>query len=217
MMARRASRATVMTVDGLDVTVLRRNVRNMIIRVQPPRGDVEATANPKVPVARIVELVREHRDWILVRRRAVAERYRHTIALARAMDARDGVLPGDEPELAEDGSVWTEGRERRARARIERSLPGLLAKWIPIIGREPTSITVRRMKTRWGSCSVETGRIRINLHLGLVDERLLEGVLVHELTHLRESGHGPAFQRRMDAYLPDWRERDRELNRMIAA
>lgn len=216
-MVGQGSRSTVVTVDGLDVTVLRKNVRNMVIRVQPPRGDVEATANPRVPVARIAELVREHRDWILERRRAVVEQYRHTVALARAMDARDGVVPGSEPDLAEDGSVWTAGRERRARANIERALPRLLAKWAPVIGREPTSITIRRMKTRWGSCSVETGRIRLNLHLGLVDERLLEGVLVHEMTHLRELGHGAAFQRRMDSYLPDWRERDRELNRMVAA
>ena len=49
----------------------------------------------------------------------------------------------------------------------------------------------------------------------LMDPRFLEYVLVHEMTHLWENGHGEDFQRRMSAYLPQWRQLRRELNRHV--
>lgn len=69
------------------------------------------------------------------------------------------------------------------------------------------------MTSRWGSCTPKTGRIRLNLQLGLMDPQFLEYVLVHELTHLWESGHGRAFRERMSLVLPNWKELRRELNR----
>jgi predicted metal-dependent hydrolase len=39
--------------------------------------------------------------------------------------------------------------------------------------------------------------------------------LVHEITHLWVNGHGVEFQRRMDEYLPDWRERRHALNKEL--
>ena len=77
------------------------------------------------------------------------------------------------------------------------------------------NITLRIMTSRWGSCTPKTGRIRLNLQLGLMDPRFLEYVLVHEMTHLWENGHGEDFQRRMSAYLPQWRQLRRELNRHV--
>ena len=41
---------------------------------------------------------------------------------------------------------------------------------------------------------------------------LVEYVVVHELTHLRVHGHGPAFWLLMSRRLPDWRARRSRLN-----
>lgn len=72
------------------------------------------------------------------------------------------------------------------------------------------------MKTRWGSCTPATASIRLNIDLAWLDPDLLEYVLVHELTHLYEHGHGPGFRARMNCYMPDWTERRRQLNRYLA-
>lgn len=72
------------------------------------------------------------------------------------------------------------------------------------------------MKTRWGSCTPATASIRLNTDLAWLDPDLLEYVLVHELTHLYEHGHGPGFRARMNRYMPDWTERRRRLNRYLA-
>ncbi|NMM98874.1 metal-dependent hydrolase [Bifidobacterium sp. DSM 109959] len=112
-------------------------------------------------------------------------------------------------------AIWTPERKAQAAAGINAQLPGLLARWEPVIGRAPSHITLRVMTSRWGSCTPATGRIRLNLQLGLMEPCFLEYVLVHEMTHLWERGHGTGFQRRMSAYLPNWRQLRRELNRRV--
>ena len=130
--------------------------------------------------------------------------------------AGDRNNPGDPNSLNDPHAfVWNDAAKERAVQAINAQLPALLAKWTPIIGRKPTHITLRIMTSRWGSCTPKTGRIRLNLQLGLMDPRFLEYVLVHEMTHLWENGHGEGFQRRMSAYLPQWRQLRRELNRHV--
>lgn len=50
-----------------------------------------------------------------------------------------------------------------------------------------------RMQTRWASCSVATGRIRVSDRLADAPEAVVDNVLLHELAHLRVQGHGPDF------------------------
>lgn len=59
---------------------------------------------------------------------------------------------------------------------------------------------VTNQTTRWGSCSFEVGEIRISSRLARVPDWVLDYVLLHELTHLVESGHGPEFHRLMERY-----------------
>ena len=71
-------------------------------------------------------------------------------------------------------------------------------------------LTVRAMKTRWGSCSRD-GHITLSLELIHAPHRLIEYVIVHELCHLAHLDHSPAFYFQLAQCLPDWDERRREL------
>lgn len=65
-------------------------------------------------------------------------------------------------------------------------------RWLD--GERATSVAwSRRMQTRWASCSVGTGRIRVSDRLADAPSAVVENVLLHELAHLRVHGHGPAF------------------------
>lgn len=65
----------------------------------------------------------------------------------------------------------------------------------------PTSVRwTRPMRTRWASCTPADGSIRIDERLREVPGWVLDHVLVHELVHLREPGHGPAFRSAEDRY-----------------
>ncbi|MBT1162670.1 M48 family metallopeptidase [Bifidobacterium sp. SO1] len=180
----------------MDVTVTRKSIKNMYLRVRPADGGVEVSAPLRMGERQIVDFVRGRREWI-----------------ARTQ-ARLGELRERQQSAGAAGAVWTEDLVRQAETAIRAALPGLLAKWEPVIGRAPSHISLRIMTSRWGSCTPKTGRIRLNLQLGLLDPKFLESVLVHEMTHLWNTrGHGPEFQRRMDTYQPDWRQLKRELDR----
>ena len=84
-------------------------------------------------------------------------------------------------------------------------------KWEPRMGVHATGWTLRRMKTRWGSCTVNTGRIRINTRLYFYPDEILEYIVVHELCHLLEPSHDQRFQALMTEFLPDWKERRRRM------
>lgn len=76
-------------------------------------------------------------------------------------------------------------------------------------------IKIRKMKTRWGSCSPHSQSIRINLELAKRSLACLEYIVVHELTHLLEPSHNKRFVRLMDAFLPDWKARKKELKILL--
>lgn len=234
----------VIDVDGLEVKLTRKRIRNMYLRVKPPTGDVEVSAPARMAERRIVDFVRERRSWIERQRERMADSLDLFSASGLAPFGDDGATQGsdsggfpgsggsdgpfaggssgtsggtDAPasSIFDRTQVWTDERREQAADAINAALPGLLAKWTPIVGKSPTHITLRLMTSRWGSCTPKTGRIRLNLQLGLMEPEFLEYVLVHELTHLWEHGHGDRFRARMDMYLPRWRELRRELNRRV--
>jgi hypothetical protein len=54
-----------------------------------------------------------------------------------------------------------------------------------------------RMRTRWASCTPAHAAVRVSHRLGVAPDHVLDNVLLHELAHLLERGHGPAFRRLM--------------------
>lgn len=77
------------------------------------------------------------------------------------------------------------------------------------IDRPP--LTIRSLKMRWGSCT-RTGRIILNQELIKTPKDCIDYVLAHELCHLKEPHHGPAFWRLLARIMPDYDERRARLN-----
>jgi predicted metal-dependent hydrolase len=83
------------------------------------------------------------------------------------------------------------GREAR------EYLPGRVAKLSEMHGYRISGLKIRKMKTRWGSC---TSRKSINLNswLMMVPEPLRDYVILHELAHTRFPNHGSQFWKELD-------------------
>lgn len=71
-------------------------------------------------------------------------------------------------------------------------------------------LTVRAMRTRWGSCSRD-GHVTLSASLVHLPRRLIDYVIVHELCHLAHLDHSAAFRFQLARCLPDWAQRRREL------
>ena len=55
------------------------------------------------------------------------------------------------------------------------------------------SLSIRKMKTRWGVCNIKTHKVTLNLELIKKDIKYLDYVIVHELSHLLYANHSKAF------------------------
>ncbi|MEY2893201.1 MAG: hypothetical protein RJA98_3109 [Pseudomonadota bacterium] len=66
------------------------------------------------------------------------------------------------------------------------------AHYAPLLGVSPTRISLSAARTRWGSASI-SGALRFNWRLIHLSPELVDYVVVHELSHLREMNHSPAF------------------------
>jgi predicted metal-dependent hydrolase len=91
------------------------------------------------------------------------------------------------------------------RSRAREALEAAIATHAPAFDREPTAISVRDQRTRWGSAS-RTGRLSFSWRLILAPPDALDTVVVHELAHLRMFGHGPRFWSLVATRRPDHRE-----------
>lgn len=97
---------------------------------------------------------------------------------------------------------------------MEAFLPAIFLGCGSLVGKRESSWYVRKMKTRWGTCNTKTGRICLNLALGHLPPEYLSYIVIHELTHLWEKGHGEPFRTRMDQFYPPWRERQQGIRKL---
>jgi len=73
---------------------------------------------------------------------------------------------------------------------------------------------LRYMSKRWGSCA-GTGNISLNPELIAAPKECIDYVITHELCHLKEHNHGPAFYRLLTVAMSDWEQRRKKLNELV--
>ncbi|MCT4563522.1 MAG: M48 family metallopeptidase [Maledivibacter sp.] len=77
---------------------------------------------------------------------------------------------------------------------------------------EKPSISIRKMKTMWGSCLPEKSKITVNFYLYQAPSICIEYVLLHELIHFIHPNHSKEFYNLLSLYMPDWKKRKNKLD-----
>jgi predicted metal-dependent hydrolase len=103
-------------------------------------------------------------------------------------------------------------KENIDRIEFSRKVGNLIDAKAKIIGVYPRKIGVRKMRSRWGSCSKE-GNISINLLLGHLPPDLLEYVVIHELCHMVHHDHSRNFWALVGKYVPEFKSHKKQLRR----
>ncbi|GJF20374.1 metal-dependent hydrolase [Streptomyces sp. HO565] len=223
-----------LTIAGLGIDVVYKNIKNLHISVYPPVGRVRVAAPERTDEDIIRLAVVQRLPWIKRQREQLQNAARQTkremlsgethYVWGRRYRLDVSRTSGNYSVVPKSNTLWVvtpEGSDpdsRRAaldrwyRRQLKAAVPDLLAKWEPVIGVEAERFVVRRMKTKWGSCVANARTIWLNPELAKKNPRCLEYVVVHELTHLLESGHGERFVALMNQFLPDWQARRDELN-----
>ncbi len=112
----------------------------------------------------------------------------------------------------EKTKVLLEDWYRHHAQRVFRERLAQCCKRASIEGLKEPPFFIRKMRTRWGSCS-SRGRVTLNLELIKATKECIDYVIMHELCHLKVPSHGPKFRRLLARLMPDYQERKRKLNR----
>lgn len=225
-----------LTVGGVTVEVVRKDIKNLHLGVYPPHGRVRVAAPLRVKDENIRLAVIDKLGWIKRQRAGfeaqprqsqremvnseshyfLGRRYRLRVhereapaeVSLRGIASLDlFVRPGSTQAQREEVLRRWYRQQLRARAEV------LVAKWQSRLGVQAQACGIRKMKTKWGSCTPGKGRIWLNLELAKKSPACIEYVVVHELLHLRLCRHDEAFVRQMDRHVPNWRQLRTELNR----
>ena len=228
---------TIETIDigGIAVSVVRKDIKNLHLRVCPPSGNVRISAPLRMNLDPIRVFVISKLDWIRQHQQqlrsqvraappAYIDRERHYLW---GNSYRLNIVEIDAParlEIQADQMVLqvrpgADTAKKRAivddfyRGQLELAIAPLVTKWEYLMGVQVASFTIRKMKTKWGSCTPALQTIRFSLELAKKPVECLECVIVHEMVHLLEPSHNQRFVALMDAFLPLWRGYQSELDR----
>ena len=208
--------------DGLRIELTRKQIKNLILRVRPD-GTVAVSAPLRCSAGEIARFLQAKRPWLestlqkLNDRAAPACRYEtgdtvHLWGEPLTLLVRTGtrssarlcgrmiylsVPPGTGE--AEREAVLDALYRRQLKERVEARLPLLQKR----TGLRCNGWTIRKMTSRWGSCSMPKATLSINLRLAHKPPECLDAVLLHELTHTVYPNHGPAFWQLLDRLCPD--------------
>lgn len=224
----------VLDLGELHAEVTRKAIRHVHLSVLPPAGKVRVAAPQSMPLETIRLFVISKLGWIRSQQRKLQSQERETpreflnkeshylwgkrylleISFADAAPAVSltprklhlQVRPGaDQARCEEVLDGWY-------RQQVREAVPALLAQWEPLLQVKSSRFFVQRMKTKWGSCTRDSGYIRLNTDLAKKPPECLEYIVVHELVHLLEPTHNERFVALMDLYLPHWRHLRKQLN-----
>lgn len=76
-------------------------------------------------------------------------------------------------------------------------------------------ITIKNVKTRWGSCSSKKN-INFNLKLMMANKEAIDYVIIHELCHIKEMNHSQKFWDLVKGIMPDYKTNIQYLRSMAA-
>jgi len=89
---------------------------------------------------------------------------------------------------------------RFLRSRATERLPGIAIHWSSVMREQCPWIGIGEFRTRWGSCTSKTRRVRLNWRLAMCPDWVADAIVIHELAHLAEPNHGRGFWTRVHEF-----------------
>ena len=229
-------KTTQLVIDDVTAVVTFKNIKTLRLSVHAPDGDVRVSAPKHMRIGAIKAFVAARLDWI--KKHQQKQRARKRLPVLDYEDGESHLLWGTPyPLRIVEGQVPAQAAisgaalvltvrpghdaDKRAaliwqlyREAVKDALPGLITAWEPVIGVKVNGFYVQKMKTRWGSCNIRAGTIRLNAELARRAPECLEYVVVHEMVHLLEPSHNRRFYALMDRFLPNWQTTREALHRV---
>lgn len=227
--------------DTLVAYEFQRGQRRTIGLSVGPQG-LSVRAPRWTPLAEVDALVQRKADWVLAKLRQLQQASRlapaviewrdgaaipylgRSLVLALApehrFDKAGAALDGERLLLALARDAGPERLRDSAQAWLMREARRIflqrLDHFAPRLGVRYSGLKLSSAATRWGSASAD-GSIRLNWRLVHLSLEMIDYVVAHELSHLREMNHSPDFWGVVASVLPDYDQRRQALRRVRLA
>ena len=220
-----------MIVNGIEIIVQRKNIKNMYLRVIPPEGNVKVSAPHYVSDEDILKFIDSKMDWILKKKKQISEnkylpklKYvngekhylwgkEYTLQLI-ANNIKTAFVKDDILYLPVTKRSNMKNRQQTVdafyRQELQKEIDNIYDECIKKVGEKPSDVKIRKMKN-WGNCK-SNKVITLNLNLAKKPKICLKYVFIHELCHLIEFNHSKNFKKLMDKNCPNWAEIKKKLN-----
>jgi predicted metal-dependent hydrolase len=223
-------------VDGIDVTLIRKNVKRLNLRVNA-EGQVQISLPLKLKEKFAEDFIAQHLEWIKKTKLKLQQvkknnqiHYQdgsqipvlgkvYTLSIKKT-DLKP-YLQAENKNLIlflkedHDEILITHLLDHWYKKQLEQHIPQLLEKWHAKINTPYPQWKLRKMSSRWGSCMPEKKRISLNLKLIHYPFGCLEHVIIHELIHFHERRHNARFYQMMNQFMPDWQKYKKLLDSFI--
>ena len=220
-----------MEINGIEIIVQRKDIKNMYLKVIPPEGTVKISAPYFVSDSDIIKFIESKTDWILKKQKEIAEH--KYVPKLKYVNGEKHFLWGKEYTLqlianniktafVKENILYLPVSRRSKiknrqktledfyRLELQKEIENIYDKCVEKVGEKPSEVKIRKMKN-WGNCR-QNRVITLNLNLSKKPKICLEYVLIHELCHLIEFNHGKNFKMLMDKNCPNWIEIKKKLN-----
>ncbi|PZU84192.1 MAG: hypothetical protein DI528_15015 [Shinella sp.] len=200
-----------LAVDGREMPLtIRRNARatRITLRIEPGGRALKMTVPPGLKEREIADFLDRHQGWLKAKLsrysdsppiadggeislRGVPHRIIHSGHLRGLTEALDSEIG---PVLSVSGMEEHLGRrvatflKKEARSDLE----ALVSTYAKRVGRPVKSLTMKDTRSRWGSCSWD-GNLSFSWRIVMAPPPVIDYLAAHEVAHLREMNHGPAF------------------------
>lgn len=223
----------VIDIEGIQVTVNKKAIKNIHLYVKQPNGHVEVSAPLTLSDESIKRLLLTKTTWIKKQQQKLALRQKtdykyvsgeliyvwgeqYSLEVDYSNKCNSFRLEGKKAILTVSKESTVAQREKYInewyRGILKAEVESILPKWEQVTGLYCDSWQIKNMKTRWGTCNVKNKKIWINLQLAKKPHDCLEYIILHELAHLKERNHGKKFVAILDKHMPSWRDIRKSLN-----
>ncbi|MCB1165296.1 MAG: M48 family metallopeptidase [Leptospiraceae bacterium] len=220
------------TTSRFPIDIEQKSMKSIRFTVYPPDGRVRVSGPTHLSRKQMMEVIQERMDWIENQRKRMMQYPRPSapryvegerifyMGKPYQVRIRSGSVGGVQFEDSQCILTLRKGTtaaqriglmENHFRSELRTLVTDFVSKWQPRMKVNVKFTGIKKMKTLWGSCNVRTGRIWINLELARYSPACIESIVVHEMVHLKERLHNARFYSWMNRFLPDWKEREKEL------
>jgi predicted metal-dependent hydrolase len=215
--------------DSTTVTIYKRRANRSLRLSVAPNGEIRVTIPVWAPYQTGLDFAKSRRGWISAQQPTrtllssgqaigkahhlrfitdpAATRPASRVRLNEVMITHPPRLLATDPsvqKLAETASI------RALRGQAEQLLPGRLGELAKRHGFQYNTVSVKQLKSRWGSCD-QHRNIVLNLFLMQLPWEYIDYVLLHELVHTTVLRHGPDFWQALQTVLPDAKQRRQRM------